>query len=177
MERGSKGCSHIPSQPSCPFFTALVTGALPFPVVLLRGAIPCPCSKPASAWGCPCAVLLFWQWNTQAGGGEGGNTRAERSFPSPGSTTGWAVGGLMETGWCGSFHSMQPWCHPTFTLFSLLCVYQAIWVESLEIKAGERKPLFFISGIWCQAKLNQRNWEQLTNNPSFVRGGDLKTTN
>lgn len=35
MEWGSKGCSHPPSQPSHPFFTALVNGALPFPVVLL----------------------------------------------------------------------------------------------------------------------------------------------
>lgn len=35
MEQGSKGRSHTPSQPSHPFFNALVTGAFPFPVFLL----------------------------------------------------------------------------------------------------------------------------------------------
>lgn len=39
--------------------------------------------------------------------------------------------------------------HPTFTMLSLLCLYQAREIQSLEIKADERKSLFFILSIWC----------------------------
>lgn len=79
-------------------------------------------------------------------GWEGGNTSAEGSFPSPGPEQAEKWEDCLRLDGAALPAANSP-AHPTFTLFSLLCVYQERTGVSLEIKAHERKLLFFVFNI------------------------------
>lgn len=125
-----------------------------FPMVLLWQAVLLPLQQDSICLqmtsdnrGCPCAVLPSMAMKESGAWVGGRKYQCWGKLPLSWARAGWEVGGLLETGWCSSFCSKQPCSSHIYLVFFAMCVSRT--GVSLEIKAHERKLLFFVFNIWC----------------------------